>query len=143
MFHPIDPAKLGPEELYEYKHLLRRVRSFINPAARRAFKIAEEGWVGQPLAEVVENQVLHDLFARLSVKGTAQSAEIPVDGRTFYANLAPIPGVGKVLAMQDITYLTSLSGLDQPGGQRFEVHSQRRDSDYSGSGGERLSDCIR
>jgi len=80
----------------------------LNPAARRAFKIAEESWVGQPLAKAVENQALHDLFVRLSVKGTAQSAEIPVNGRTFYASLAPIPGVGKVLAMQDITYLKEL-----------------------------------
>jgi len=83
----------------------------LNPAARRAFKIAEEGWAGQPLAEVVENQALHDLFTRLSVQGTAQSAEIPVDGHTFYANLAPIPGVGKVLAMQDITYLKELDEM--------------------------------
>lgn len=90
----------------EADHLL-----LLNPAARRAFKIAEESWVGQPLAEVVENQALHDLFARLSVKGTAQSAEIPVDGRTFYANLSPIHGVGKVLAMQDITYLKELDEM--------------------------------
>lgn len=82
----------------------------LNPAARQAFKI-EESWVGQPLAEVVENQALHDLFARLSVKGTTQSAEIPVDARTFYANLAPIPGVGKVLAMQDITYFKELDEM--------------------------------
>jgi signal transduction histidine kinase len=83
----------------------------LNPAARRAFKIVEESWVGQPLAEVVENQALHDLFTRLSVQSTAQSAEIPVDRRTFYANLAPIPGVGKVLAMQDITYLKELDEM--------------------------------
>jgi two-component system phosphate regulon sensor histidine kinase PhoR len=83
----------------------------LNPAARRTFKIAEESWVGQPLAKAVENQALHDLFVRLSVKGTAQSAEIPVNGRTFYASLAPIPGVGKVLAMQDITYLKELDEM--------------------------------
>jgi len=83
----------------------------LNLAARRAFKIAEESWVGQPLAEAVENQALHGLFARLSVKGTAQSAEIPVNGCTFYASLAPIPGVGKVLAMQDITYLKELDEM--------------------------------
>jgi signal transduction histidine kinase len=83
----------------------------LNPAARRAFEIVEENWVGQPLAEVVENQALHDLFARLSVKGTTQNAEIPVDTRTFYANLAPISGVGKVLAMQDITYLKELGEM--------------------------------
>ncbi|MDH4137109.1 MAG: ATP-binding protein, partial [Anaerolineae bacterium] len=83
----------------------------LNPAARRAFEIVEEGWVGQPLAEVVENQALHDLFARLSVKGTTQNAEIPVDARTFYANLAPISGIGKVLAMQDITYLKELDEM--------------------------------
>lgn len=82
-----------------------------NPAAGRAFKMAEEGWLGQPLTEVIENQALHDLFTRLSVRGTAQSAEIPVDGRTFYANLAPIPGVGKVLAMQDITHFKELDEM--------------------------------
>jgi len=40
----------------------------LNPAARRTFKIADESWVGQPLAKAVENQALHDLFVRLSVK---------------------------------------------------------------------------
>jgi signal transduction histidine kinase/uncharacterized membrane protein len=83
----------------------------LNPAARRAFEIVEEDWVGQPLTELVENQTLHDLFARLSVKGTTQNAEIPVNARTFYANLAPISGVGKVLAMQDITYLKELDEM--------------------------------
>lgn len=83
----------------------------LNPAARRAFKIGEEDWMARPLADVVDNQALHDLFARLSVKGSAQSAEIPTDGRTFYANLAPIPGVGKVLAMQDITHLKKLDEI--------------------------------
>ena len=33
MFHPIDPAKLGPEEHYEYEQLLRRVKSFIRVKA--------------------------------------------------------------------------------------------------------------
>jgi signal transduction histidine kinase len=83
----------------------------LNPAARRAFEIAEEDWIGHPLAKMVENQALHELFARLAVKGTAQNAEIPVAARTFYANLAPIPGVGKVLAMQDITYLKELDKM--------------------------------
>jgi signal transduction histidine kinase len=83
----------------------------INPAARRAFKIAEEGWVGQPLAEAVENQALHDLFTTLAVEGTAPNAEIPVDARIFYANLARIPGVGKVLAMQDITHFKELDKM--------------------------------
>ncbi len=83
----------------------------LNPAARRAFRLDGEDWGGQPLAEVVENQALHDLFNRLAAEGVAQNAEIPVDGRTFYANLAPIPGVGKVLAMQDITYLKELDQM--------------------------------
>jgi two-component system NtrC family sensor kinase len=90
----------------EMDHIL-----LLNPAAKRAFGIAEEGWISQPLAELVGNQALHDLFARLAVEGTAQNAEIPVDARTFYANLAPIPGVGKVLAMQDITYLKELDKM--------------------------------
>jgi signal transduction histidine kinase/uncharacterized membrane protein len=90
----------------EMDHIL-----LLNPAARRAFEVAEQGWIGQPLAEVVVNQALHDLFARLAAEGTVQNAEIPVDARTFYANLAPIPGVGKVLAMQDITYLKELDKM--------------------------------
>ena len=64
-----------------------------------------------PLAAVGANQALHGLFARLAAEGTVQNAEIPVDARTFYANLAPIPGVGKVLAMQDITYLKELDKM--------------------------------
>ena len=58
------------------------------------------------------NQTLRNMFSRAQQTGQAACAEIPLDdGRTFNAQLTPVKGIGKVLVMQDITYLKELDRI--------------------------------
>ena len=83
-----------------------------NKAARRAFGIKSVEVTNKPVAQVVKNKSLVDLFIRSIDGSQAQRGEIPLeDGRTLNANLTPIPGVGYAAVMQDITYLKELDKM--------------------------------
>ncbi len=82
-----------------------------NRSARQAF-----GMVGQvrglPLTEITGNEALTTLFRRARVGTQFARAEIsPTDGRTLNAHVTPIPGVGRVAVMQDITHLKELDRM--------------------------------
>ena len=84
----------------------------INQAACQIFGLKRPSR-GQALADVIPNEILLDAFrkARQSDERIAQ-VEIPLDdGRTFNVNVTPIPGVGRVAVMQDITYLKELDRM--------------------------------
>ncbi len=84
----------------------------INEAARKALSIEATPVVDKPLAEVMSNEWLIDLFARSHADSKTERAEIPLaDGRTLNANLTLIPTVGRVLVMQDITPLKKLDEM--------------------------------
>jgi len=84
----------------------------LNKAAMRAFAISSGEVAKKPVAQVVKNQSLIDLFIRSIHSSQAQQGEIPLeDGRTLNANLTPIPGVGYAAVMQDITYLKELDKM--------------------------------
>ncbi len=84
----------------------------INEAARKALSIGATPVMDKPLAEVVSNEWLIDLFARSHADSETERAEIPLaDGRTLNANLTLIPAVGRVLVMQDITHLKKLDEM--------------------------------
>jgi PAS domain S-box-containing protein len=84
----------------------------LNRAARRAFGIKSAEVINQPIAQVVKNESLINLFI-CSIGGSqAQRGEIPLeDGRILNANLTPIPGVGYAAVMQDITHLKKLDKM--------------------------------
>jgi two-component system phosphate regulon sensor histidine kinase PhoR len=82
-----------------------------NQTARQAFRM-DEDVTGRPLAEVMHDEILLDVFQRAKDKGETAHAEIPLtDERTLNANVTPIPGVGRVAVMQDITYLKQLDQM--------------------------------
>ncbi|HID62767.1 MAG TPA: response regulator [Anaerolineae bacterium] len=84
----------------------------LNKAARRAFGLKSAEVTNKPIAQVVKNESLINLFVRSISSSQAQRGEIPLeDGRTLNANLTPIPGVGYVAVMQDITYLKELDRM--------------------------------
>jgi PAS domain S-box-containing protein len=84
----------------------------LNRAARRAFGIKSAETASQPIAQVVKNKSLINLFIRSIGDSQAHRAEIPLeDGRTLNANLTPIPGVGYATVMQDITHLKELDRM--------------------------------
>ena len=84
----------------------------MNQAARRAFAVETAPEVGRPLGEVVSNERLLALFARLQASEEALAEEIPLsNGRTLYASLTPVAEVGRIAVMQDITYLKELDKM--------------------------------
>ncbi|UCC62490.1 MAG: response regulator, partial [Anaerolineae bacterium] len=68
--------------------------------------------IGRPMAQVVDNSSLIDLFHRAKTGTRSVQGEIALpDGRTLNAHVTPIPGVGRVAVMQDITHLKELDRM--------------------------------
>ena len=83
-----------------------------NAAARAALDLEEATVRERPVAEVIPNQMLCDMFAQAQEEKRAIHSEASLeDGRTFNAMLTPIEGVGRVLIMQDITHLKELDRI--------------------------------
>jgi PAS domain S-box-containing protein len=84
----------------------------INPAAGEALGLEVDQAIGKLLSQVAGNEVLNQLFNSQMAKRDAQNMEVPLeDGRTFYASLTPISGVGWALIMQDVTYFKELDKM--------------------------------
>jgi PAS domain S-box-containing protein len=84
----------------------------LNRAARGAFDIKSSEITNKPVAQAVKNESLIDLFVHSIGSSQVQRGEISLkDGRTLNANLTPIPGVGYVAVMQDITHLKELDRM--------------------------------
>lgn len=82
-----------------------------NRAARQAFAMADSV-TGRPLATVTPYESLIDLFCQTRTGMQSNQAEISLaGGRTLNAHVTPIPGVGRVAVMQDITHLKELDRL--------------------------------
>lgn len=83
-----------------------------NAAARRALDLGATVVEGHPLAQLLDNETLVDFVSRAPETGSARTSEIPVSGgRTAYATLTSIPGVGRAVIMQDITHLKELDQM--------------------------------
>jgi signal transduction histidine kinase len=87
--------------------------SMLNSAARQAFQIPYQANVsGQDLADLIQNPAFADLWAHRQQAGYPSTGEIPLpDGRIFHASVNNVPGIGFVIAMQDITYLKQLDRM--------------------------------
>ncbi len=80
----------------------------LNPAAASVLSVSPQEAVGRPLAEVVACEKLEGLVRDTLEVGQARTEEGTVDNRTYLLTAAPIPDVGMMLEMQDITYLKEL-----------------------------------
>jgi signal transduction histidine kinase len=77
----------------------------LNPAAKAIFEVEGNSWVNQPLVEVIQNKALIDLWA----PSPPMVGEIPLeDGRTLWAGVTEVPGVGRVAVMRDISQFKAL-----------------------------------
>ncbi|MGC8874791.1 MAG: ATP-binding protein [Chloroflexia bacterium] len=84
----------------------------VNPAAEQALGVQAKEVVGRPFLEVVPHAELADLFEQASRRGEAVVGEIATaDGRVRNANVSPIPEVGWVAILHDVTYLKELDRL--------------------------------
>ena len=84
----------------------------INVAARRTFGLWQDDDVnGKPVADVLPHPDLKALLAK-GVNDPEPHHEIAFDdGRVLSAQYAAIPGIGKAVTMQDITYLKRVDRL--------------------------------
>jgi signal transduction histidine kinase len=82
-----------------------------NQAAREALDMAEDT-VGQPLTHVLHDEVLLAAFGQAKTSERSVQTEITLtDERTLNVHVTPIPGVGQVAVMQDITDLKELDRI--------------------------------
>ncbi len=82
-----------------------------NEATRQAFDM-DDNVTSRPLAKVVHDRILIDVFNRARISGKPTRAEILLlDDRTLNAQVTPISGVGRVAVMQDITHLKELDRM--------------------------------
>jgi two-component system phosphate regulon sensor histidine kinase PhoR len=85
----------------------------MNPAAEQAFDVEPGTWVDRPLEIVIKSADILALWRSCFVTDSGScSGEIPLaDGRTLYAQLTPIAGVGQMAIMRDITHLKELDKM--------------------------------
>lgn len=82
----------------------------VNETARAAFDLPQSNLYGRPLREVIFHPDLLEILDdnRLHPSQSEISLE---DGRVFNAQCTPIPEIGLVLTMQDITHLKELDRI--------------------------------
>jgi signal transduction histidine kinase len=80
----------------------------LNPAAQEMLKINEHDWENVALAELTTNNDLLKLFAPHAP--TTGEVVLP-DGRTMWANVTPIPELGGVAVLHDISAFKALDKL--------------------------------
>ncbi|NIO72628.1 MAG: GAF domain-containing protein [Anaerolineae bacterium] len=84
----------------------------MNPAAEQAFDVEPGTWVDRPLETVIKDADLLALWRSCLADSVFCSDEISLaDGRTLYAQLTPIAGVGQMAIMRDITHLKELDKM--------------------------------
>ncbi len=82
-----------------------------NPAAERTFKLNAITDLGRPLAGRAPPRLL-ELFDRVARSGEPVAVEIATEGgRTLYASVSPVSGVGEVAVVQDISPLKELEAM--------------------------------
>lgn len=83
----------------------------VNPSARQAFGLEDLNFSGKDVKEVFTNQDLLGIIS-LGVTNPLKYNEINfVDKRVYSAQYSEIPGIGKALTMQNITYLKQIEQM--------------------------------
>jgi two-component system NtrC family sensor kinase len=83
----------------------------VNQTVRTAYNLGETNLTGKPLADVISQAELLEL-ARGQEKRLLNHAELTLeDGRVFSAQMTPIPDIGRIITLHDITYLKKLDHL--------------------------------
>jgi signal transduction histidine kinase/uncharacterized protein YigA (DUF484 family) len=84
----------------------------MNSAAEQALEVEPGTWVDRPLETVIKDADLLALWQSCLADDVFCSDEISLaDGRTLYAQLTPIAGVGQMAIMRDITHLKELDKM--------------------------------
>ena len=85
---------------------------YLRPDGGGADTEAAAALIGKPATEAIAHQALQAMLSQAAGSDVDLRAEVLLpDGRTFNAHLTPVPGVGNVVVMQDITHLKELERL--------------------------------
>ncbi len=84
---------------------------FINPVARRAFGLGFKDLVGIAVSEVISNQQFMQQLESIRANPLKHHEINFDDGRVFNMQYTPIPDIGAVVAIEDITHLKMLDRL--------------------------------
>lgn len=83
-----------------------------NAAARQVFFLGAVVVEGRPLGQLIRNESLLKFVGQTRSASHSEKAEIvQEDGRTFYVTLTPVPGVGRAVIMQDVSYFKELDAI--------------------------------
>lgn len=83
----------------------------VNPTARQALNLQEEILAGKPPVRALQNQDLANLIDHSELVNLRRGEIHLEDGRVLNAQVTPIPEVGLVVTMQDITHLKKLDSI--------------------------------
>lgn len=83
----------------------------VNRTAREAFGLGNNHLVGKPVGEPFTHPDLLEILTEESRSAPCRTEVALEDGRVFNTQLTPIPEVGYVITMQDITYLKELDRI--------------------------------
>jgi PAS domain S-box-containing protein len=83
----------------------------LNPAAREILGLEPSNWTGKPVQDVVHHPDILELVSQES-RASPYRMEINLDqGRVIDAQATPIPEVGLVITLQEITHLKELDHI--------------------------------
>ena len=85
--------------------------ALINLSAQQAFNVEDEQPLGKPVQQVVNHPELLEILAYSNRERPARSEISLEDGRVLYVQTSPIPEVGVVATLQDITRLKELDRI--------------------------------
>lgn len=83
----------------------------INPAAIKAFGLGLEDLTGQPVSEAINNNDFNLLLGSITDNPLKFHEIAFEDGRVFNAQYTPIPSIGAVITLEEITHLKMLDRL--------------------------------
>ncbi len=88
--------------LEEHKLLL------LNPAAQEMLRVSNHLWESMSLLDLTQNAALLKLMA----PNSPNVGEVPLpDGRTMWANITKIPGMGQVTVLRDVSVFKALDKM--------------------------------
>ncbi|MEM7029425.1 MAG: ATP-binding protein [Chloroflexota bacterium] len=83
-----------------------------NLAFEQSFGIDALSILNQPYQQTLKGTKLRPLFERVQVEQTTLNLEVEAkSGRTYYANVTPVPNVGYVALLRDISHLKELDKM--------------------------------
>ncbi|MBN1371719.1 MAG: GAF domain-containing protein [Anaerolineaceae bacterium] len=85
--------------------------TLVNEVVREALQLGEENLMGRPFREVFNQPALLDLLEGFGKSASNRSELTVEDGRVFNALISPIPQVGIVFTLSDITNLKKLDRI--------------------------------